>query len=374
MKFSVEQDVLAKALNLVGKGVSIRSTLPALSGVYMDLMGDELTLMGNNTEVALRVMVKVRGEEEGLFLAPARLLTDFVVSLPAGLMSVDTTNEKMKIKVGKQASDFTGLNLEEYPEVNFEMQETRYTFPVKEFGEAIERVSFAASSDEARAILTGVAIKAEKGQLEMAATDGFRLSVEKFQSEVLDKSFSAVVPAKVINELGKTVRESRGDNAGIFECALSKERTQLIFKIGERDLFMTRLLEGTFPPYNKIIPNSYATRVAFDVAELLRTVRTAALFARSGALVVKMMIVPSEKVVRLSSATEQVGEYSGEMNAEIEGSENVIAFNSKYLLDFLGRVKGEQVVLELNGVNQPGVWKVVGQESFLHVIMPIKLD
>jgi DNA polymerase-3 subunit beta len=374
MKFTVEQEVLSRALTLVGKGISTRATLPALSGVLMDLEEGILTLTGNNTEIALRVPVPVQGDVAGMFLAPARLLTEFISSLPKGTVTIETTEEKIHIKAGKNTSDFTGLKLEEYPELSFAVQQLTYAFPSKQFVDAVDRVSFAASGDDARAILTGVSIKTEKGQVEMAATDGFRLSVEKFQSDVLDKNFGVVVPAKVIIELGKTMRESSGENAGIFSCALSQEGTQLVFNLPDGALFMTRLLEGSFPPYNKIIPTSYATKVVFAVDELLRTVRTAALFARSGASVVKMQISSVEKSVTLLSATEQVGEYSGEIPVDVEGSDNTIAFNSKYLLDFLGKTKSETVILELNGANQPGVWRLPELPHYLHVIMPVRVD
>lgn len=374
MKFSVQQDQFAKALSLVGRGIATRTTLPVLSGVFMDLEGNKLTLIGNNTEVALRVVLEVNGGEDGFFVAPAKLLTDFVLNLPAGVLVIETTEQLLKIVEGKTKSDFTGIFSEEYPELSFAMQETKYTLPIKQLVDAIDRVSFAASSDEARAILTGISLRVENGQMEMAATDGFRLSVEKFSSEVLDKNFAVVLGAKVLNEVGKVLREYSGENAGNIECGLSKEGTQLIFKLPDGNLFMTRILEGTFPPYNKIIPKSYATRVIFKSDELLRTVRTASLFARSGASILKTVIDPSAGVVRLSSATEQVGEFSGEVSGKIEGSANSIAFNSRYLLDFLGKLKSGEIVLEMNGSNQPGVWRIPEVPEYLHVIMPVLVE
>ncbi len=374
MKFSVQQDQFARALSLVGRGIATRTTLPVLSGVLMDLEGNKLTLIGNNTEVALRVVLEVNGGEDGFFVAPAKLLTDFVLNLPAGVLVIETTEQLLKIVEGKTKSDFTGIFSEEYPELSFDMQPTRYTLPTRQLVDAIDRVSFAASSDEARAILTGISLRVESGQMEMAATDGFRLSVEKFSSEVLDKNFAVVLGAKVLNEVGKVLREYSGENAGNIECGLSKEGTQLIFKLPDGNLFMTRILEGTFPPYNKIIPKSYATRVIFKSDELLRTVRTASLFARSGASILKTVIDPSAGVVRLSSATEQVGEFSGEVNGTIEGSANTIAFNSRYLLEFLGKIKSSDVVFEMNGSNQPGVWRIPEVSEYLHVIMPVLVD
>ncbi len=374
MKFSTTQELFSKALTLVGKGIVARTTLPVLSGVLLDLEGNKLTLIGNNTEVALKVVLEVNGGEDGVFVAPAKLLTDFVLNLANGVIIVETTDQLLKIVAGKTKSDFTGIFSEDYPELSFDLQATKYTLPVKQLVDAIDRISFAASSDEARAILTGISLRVENGLMEMAATDGFRLSVEKFRSEVLDKDFAVVLGAKVLQEVGKVLREYSGENAGNVECALSKEGTQLIFALPDGNLFMTRILEGVFPPYNKIIPKSYSTRVIFKSDELLRTVRSASLFARSGASILKTTIDPSAGVIRLSSATEQVGEFSGEVSGTIEGSANTIAFNSRYLLDFLGKTKSQDLIFEMNSANQPGVWRVPDLPEYLHVIMPVLVD
>jgi DNA polymerase-3 subunit beta len=374
MKFSIPQEEFAQALNLVGRGIASRTTTPVLSGVFMDLEGNKLTLIGNNTEVAIKVVLTVNGGEDGIFVAPAKLLTDFVLNLSHDLLVIETTDTLLKIVAGKTKSDFAGILSDEYPELSFDLQPTHYVVPTKQFVDAIERVSFSASSDEARAILTGISLRVENGQMEMAATDGFRLSVEKFSSEVLDKDFAVVLGAKVLQEVGKVLREYSGENAGNIECGLSREGSQLVFKLPDGNLFMTRILEGAFPPYNKIIPKSYATRVIFKSDELLRTARTASLFARSGASILKTVIDPSGGVVRLSSATEQVGEFNGELAVKIEGSANTIAFNSRYLLEFLGKVKSPEIVFEMNGANQPGVWRLPGLAEYLHVIMPVLVD
>ncbi len=374
MKFSVPQEQFVKALTLVGRGIATRTTLPVLSGVLLDLEGNKLTLIGNNTEVALKVCLEVNGGEDGLFVVPAKLLTDFILNLPPGLLVVETNEHILKIAAGKTKSDFAGIFSEDYPELSFDLQNTRYTLPTKQIIEAIERVSFSASSDEARAILTGISLRVENSQMEMAATDGFRLSVEKFSSKVLDKDFAVVLGAKVLQDVGKVLREYSGENAGNIECGLSKEGSQLIFKLPDGNLFMTRILEGVFPPYNKIIPKSYATRVIFNCEELLRTARTASLFARSGASILKTIIDPSRGVVSLSSATEQVGEFSGELSVTVEGSANTIAFNSRYLMELLGKVKSKEIIFEMNGANQPGVWRLPDVLDYLHVIMPVLVD
>jgi len=374
MKFTIQQDRFAKALGLVSRGISTRATLPTLSGVYLEVIDNNLILIGSNTEIALKMVVPVDGIEEGVFLVGAKLLTDFVLTLSNGLVEVASTEDILHIVSSRTKSQFTGMQTMEYPEVSFEMQPTHYQIPIKQMMEAVDRICFASSTDEARAVLTGVSMKAENGVMEMAATDGFRLSVEKFSSEALNKNFAVVVPSKVLQEVGKVLREYGGNYAGNFEYSISVEGSQLIFSLPSGILFVTRILEGSYPLYNKIIPISYATRVVFGEEELLKMVRTASLFARSGAAVLKMTIDSTGGLVKLSSATEQVGAYSGELSGDIEGSDNSIAFNSKYLLDFLSRIKSSKVVLEMNGSQQPSVWKILEQPDYLHVIMPVRTD
>jgi len=374
MKFEIQTDQFARALTLVSKAISTRATLPVLSGVLLDLEDNILTLIGSNTEIAVRVRALVVGESEGAFLVPARLLTDFVLNVSGQTLLVESLETSLRITSGKTRSDFAGLSVEEYPELVFESSQVKYQLPVRQVIDAIDRVGFAASGDEARAILTGVSIKVDNGVLEMAATDGFRLSVEKFSSEVFTQNFGIVVPSKVFSEIGKSLRESSGNNAGNFTVGVAQDGNQLIFELPGEVLFMSRVLEGTFPPYNKIIPTSYATRVLFQTDELFKAVRTGSLFARSGGSVLKMSADVSEGVVKLSSATEQVGEYSSEVSGKVEGSTNSIAFNSKYLLDFLGKVKDKEVVLEMNGPNQPGVWRMPEFSDYLHVVMPVRVD
>jgi DNA polymerase III subunit beta len=373
MKFSVPQEQFSKALSIVSRVVSTRATLPVLSGLYMELVGDELTIIGSNVETAYKKVLNVNGEDDGQFVVPARLLTDFVLTLSDGELHIETDEKSLKIKTGKIKSDFTGLPVEEYPTLSFSTQDVFYSLPTQETQDSMDRVCFAASSDEARAILTGVSIKAENDVVEMASTDGFRLSIEKFNSKT-DKNFSVVIPAKIMLELGRVLRESSGNNAGNFKCALTREGTQIVFTLSDSLVLMSRILDGTFPPYNKIVPTSYATKVIFKFDELSKMVKTASLFARNASPVLKLTIDADGGVIRLSSATEQVGEYSAELTAPIEGSNNVVAFNTKYVLDYMSKVKSEEIEFEMNGPNQPGVFKIKEIPSFLHVIMPVRVD
>lgn len=397
MRFSIQKSVMAKALSTVGRSISTRATLPALSGVMMEVGEHGLTLSGSNLETAIRVVVPIDqldttpkvGEdvavEDGMFLTPARLLTDFILSLPEQLVTVSTEEQVMTVVSGKIKSTFAGLSVEEYPELGFEGHSTPYTLPGSVLAQAIEHVGLAASTDDARAILTGLHVKVEKGMFELAATDGFRLALEKVAVEQ-GEPFTVVIPARVMTELGRLIREvpesnnEEGRRKNEIKCGRTVEGTQMLFVLPGGVQVITRLLEGTFPPYHKIIPTNYATAVLFDVDLLGAEIKRAALFGAGGSNMLKLQIQNSKLKTQNSSGTVtfssgggQVGEYTGELEVEMEGSENRIAFNAKYLLDFLTRVKAKQVRLEMNRADTPGLWRVVGMDEFMYVVMPMNL-
>lgn len=405
MKLKIQKNVLAKALSTVGHSVSNRATLPALSGVMIEVDEHGLTMSGSNLETAIRVNVPMgqletsllenaggkvtaaEAIEEGVFLTPARLFSDFIGSLPDRVVTIETANNVMTVSCGKIKSTFAGLVVDEYPELGFEGHVTPYTLPGGVLAQAIEHVGLAASTDDARAILTGLHVHVENGMFELAATDGFRLALEKVQVEQ-GEPFTVVIPARVMVELARLIREhseqkiqnSKPNNIDEIKCGRTAEGTQMLFVLPGGVQVITRLLEGTFPPYQKIIPKNYATAVLFDVEQLSAEIKRAALFGVGGSNMLRLEIRNQQAeiqnkngIVIFSSGGSQVGEYSGEVEVEMEGSENKIAFNAKYLLDFLTRVKAKQVRLEMNRVDTPGLWRVVGLEEFIYVVMPMNL-
>lgn len=377
MKFLVQKSVFSKALQTVNRSIAARATLPALSGVLMEVAQDQLTLSGSNLETAIRVQIPVKAEEEGVFLAPSKILVDFVASLPDVVLQCETKEMVLSVVAGKSKSTFTGMSYEEYPELGFDGHATPHVLPTMSLASAIDRVGFAASSDDARAILTGLHFHVRNDVFELAATDGFRLAVERIPLSS-DDEFSLVIPMKVMIELGKLVRESSGDSAvienGQIKCGKTSEGTQMLFVLPDGVQLISRLLEGTFPPYQKIIPTSYTTRVTFDVDMLAAEVKRAALFSSGGSAMLRVDVEAEKHVVLFSSNSPQVGEYKGEINCKVEGSDNRIAFNSRYLLDFLGRIKAKEVCLEMNRTDTPGMWKAVGLDDYLYVVMPMNRD
>lgn len=376
MRYKVEQNILARALNIVSRSIANRATLPALSGVLIEAKQQELVLAGSNLETAIRVVIRAEVEEEGIFLVPAKLLLEYVNSLPKQKIECECTEARMNIRSGKQQSYLAGMSYEDYPELGFDGHSTPYRLPIKDLAEAIEHVAYAASPDDARAILTGINLSLKKGAFELAATDGFRLAVEKLVIDANDE-FAVVIPAKVMLELARLVRESSGEYAGnnldYVMCGKTGEGTQMLFVLPNGVQMLSRLLEGSFPAYQKIIPTNYATKVTFETESLLAEVKRAALFSAQSSNMLYIDVESDGRVI-FGSKNMQVGEYRGELNAVVEGSENKIAFNGRYLIDYLSKVKGKEVILEMNRGDSPGMWRMIGMDEYIYVVMPMNRE
>ena len=231
---------------------------------------------------------------------------------------------------------------------------------------ALEEVIFAAASDEARPILTGVLAKFEGSKLTLAAADNYRIAVRTI--DVLDpvEAASVVIPARALGELARIL----SDTDDPVELVLAQARNQVLFHLEGVDL-VSRLIDGQFPNYQTVLPATHATRAELDREELLRAVRPAALIASSSANIVKLQVGGDDTGVTVT-ATADVGDYTGDVEASIEGDPTTIAFNARYLNDVLGNVQADRFALELNGPLSPGVFRPVGDDAYVHVVMPVR--
>jgi DNA polymerase-3 subunit beta len=231
---------------------------------------------------------------------------------------------------------------------------------------ALDETTFAAASDEARPILTGVLARFEGSRLTLAAADNYRIAVRTI--DILDpvETASVVIPARALAELGRVL----ADTDDPIELVLSQARNQVLFHLEGIDL-VSRLIDGQFPNYQTVIPASHATTAELDREELLRAVRPAALIASSSANIVKLQVGDDGAGV-IVTATAEVGDYTGDVEANVEGDATTIAFNARYLNDVLANVDAERFSLELNGPLSPGVFRPVGDPDYVHVVMPVR--
>ncbi len=369
MRLTCQPSTLGQALQTVSRAISTRTTLPILNNVLLETTGEGLSLTATNLEIGIRKLVPAEVAEDGSTTAPARLLTDFVGSLPDEPLelALDAATQTLEVHCGRFDTHIKCIEADEFPPGPRPEEGDRLTIPLEGLLQAIEQTQMAASTDEARPVLTGELVHIEGQRLLMVATDGYRLAERRLgASSGEDLDVRLIVPARVLAELGRAFRGAAGD----VEVLISKARNQIFFRAGTAEV-TSRLIDGTYPNYSQVIPSKSSTVVRIPTAELTQTVRAVALFARDSANVIRVRAQPGALV--LSATTNEVGDSRAEVEAQVEGAEVQIAFNARYMLDALGVMQVDQVELRFDGPLSPGIIKQPGTEDYLYVLMPVRV-
>jgi len=362
------QENLARGLSVVSRAVSNRS-LPVLTNVLLKTEDAGLKLTATNLEIGITYWVPGKIETDGATSVPARLLTDLVNSLPGG-EPIDLElgeGETLHIRSGRFESNIKGIAADDFPTVQTAGERPVTRIPQNVLRHALEETAFAAASDEARPILTGVLARFEGDQLTLAAADNYRIAVKTIT--ILDpvEETSVVIPARALHELSRVLT----DTDDPVSVVLAHARNQILFHLEGVDL-VSRLIDGQFPNYQSVLPKAHTTRAVLDREELLRAVRPAALIAHESANIVKLQISSNGNAGITVSANAEIGDHVGQVEAAVEGDGTSIAFNAKYLADVLEKVDAEQFALELQGPLAPGVFKPIGDDLYVHVVMPVR--
>ena len=376
MRVTVLQENLARGLGIVSKAVSPRSTLPVLANILIASDEGRLRLSATNLELGITCWIAARIEEEGSTTVPARTFSDVVSTLPSDqvLLKLDPSTQTLNVRGGTSTNDIKCIDAQEFPPLPVPDFEGAVQINVGDFREMIHQVAFAASSDEARPVLMGVLVQVDKDKLTMAAADGFRLSVRKaVLSAPSAASVSAIVPAQALKELARVAT----DGEEPIYMVLPKGRGQVVFRVKDVEV-VSQLIDGTFPDYQQIIPRSYKSRTLVSTSSLLKACKQAEIFAREGSNVARFNIKtaqgemqPSE--VEISATSEETGKNETIVEATVDGGGLLIAFNVKFLREALEVIRTPNVALETSAPNAPGVVRPVGDDQFLHVIMPMHL-
>jgi len=368
MKLSISRDTFLAALQVVGRAVSSRSTLPSLSGVKLTATSDELTLAATDTELGLTMNVaEVAVETEGTLLLPGRLLGDVVRSLPSGEVSLALRSEQRDVELTAGGARFhlRTLPAEDFPRLPESTGEVA-KLPAGPLAETIDRVARAASRDEVRPILTGVLVQAEGTTLTMVATDSYRLSVKHTElDQALPDSIEANVPARALRELARIVAQEEPDDVSI-----SLARNQAVFQAGSVVLF-SRLIEGQFPSWRQLVPESFEHEVRLPREELLEVARRISQLAQRNA---PLRFAFAEGELTLAAETPEVGDASEALPAPYSGEPLEIAFNPQFLIEGLESVDGDELAIKLSSPLRPGLLQPVGREDFSYLVMPIRLN
>jgi DNA polymerase-3 subunit beta len=373
MNISCLQEHLAKGLGIVGRAVATRSTLPITSNVLISTEDGRLKLAATNLEIALSSWIGAQVEEQGAITVPARLLTDFVNSLPSEKieMTLAPRSRQLKLSCARNQATIAGVDADDFPPIPSVEDGGTVALDPAELHSAITQVIIAAATDDSRPVLTGVDLVMEGSELTLAAADGFRLSVRKLQlSKAVKERIEVIIPQRALAELNRLLPEESEP----VDLMLNATRTQALFRLKNVEL-VAQLIQGTFPNYGQLIPDEVSSKAIVDAAEFLRETRTASIFARDGSGIVRLQFTAGEDVqpgkIIISARAEEIGDNMGELDASIEGEPDKIAFNSRYLQDFLQVVGDGRVALEMNGSSRQGVLRPVNDDRFVHVLMPM---
>ncbi|MFC2071170.1 DNA polymerase III subunit beta [Chloroflexota bacterium] len=373
MKLSCIQENLSRGLGVVGRAVATRTTLPITNNVLLATDQSRLKLVATNLEMAISCWIGAKVEEEGAITLPARLLAEFVNSLPNDRIDINLSprTKTLGLKCARFEARISGVDAKDFPPIPTIEEGITTKVEVEALRQGISQVVFAAASEESRPVLTGVDALFDNDLLTLAAADGFRLAVYKLPLTIpVSQKTEVIIPARTLAELNRLIP----DEEETISITVNPNKSQALFRLKDTEL-VSQLVQGTFPQYDQLIPQSYNTRAIVDIAEFLRATKTASIFARDGSGIVRLVVTSAGELtpgkLTISARSEEIGDDVGEIDAIIEGEEAKIAFNGRYLVDVLSALRETQVALETTNPSSPGVIRPVGVDNYIHVVMPM---
>jgi len=383
MKFTVSQQDMSLALLLAGKSLLTKANLPILANLLVSATKGKIEVLSTNLETATKVLVVGRVEAEGKVTLSGKMLQEFISQLPQeGEVVFEKLGEEVQILTKGYRARFATIAAEEFPAIPKIEGGHKIKIGVVDFARTATRVAFAAAQDEGRPILTGVLCEFGGGEVKMVATDGYRLSFDEVKVlEAPSLVIKIVVPARAIIEAAKIGAELGGEEAkdSVIDIVVAEGLNQISFKLGGVE-FTSRLIEGEFPNWQKVIPANFVSRARVNKEEFIKVVRVASIFARDSGGILRLKFEAGAngaetQSLNVSAGAARVGSGDGQIGVELSGAGGEIAFNYRYLLEALGVIEDEEVNFEMVESLNPG--KLTGiskEEKFFHIIMPVRLQ
>jgi DNA polymerase-3 subunit beta len=362
MKLQVTQENLNRALNSVARVANTRGTLPILANVLIKTSNNRLSISATNLDIAITHYIGAKVSEEGSITVPARLMQDFVGSLPEGVIELDLQDTKLHVTTEQYNSMVNGIVADDFPVMPTISKGSKWTVDGATFKRGLQQVVFAASNDETRPVLTGVLLQTMDSKLYMAATDSYRLAEKQLGPN--KEAVQLLIPASAMQDLLRVLGDSEE------KVNVTHDDQQVLFQVGDVEL-VTRLVEGNYPDYRKLIPEKFATQATLKRADFLNVTKVSSLFARESAGSVTIEIDEKSGQLSIRSVASQLGENTATAKAKVTGSGS-ITLNSRYLLDALNALHGEEVVFGFNGKLEPTLLHDPTSADYRHVIMPLK--
>ena len=362
MDLQVTQENLNKALNNVARVASGRNTLPILSNVLIQTEDNRLKISATNLDIAISQNVGTKIKTEGSLTVPARLFQDFISNLPKTTITLVQEDHKLHVSADSYKSTINGSLTDEYPVMPAIQDGDTFTVPGTLLKKALQQVIFAASTDEARPVLTAVYVHTTEGKLFIAATDSYRLAEKEVTK--LDKDVSLLIPGSAMHDLLRILGDGDGD------VVVVHDDQQVRFTVGDVEL-IARLIDGTYPDYRKLIPANFAHKATVSRQELITITKISGLFSRENAGSITIKTSEEAKTLSVTSVASQVGENEASANGEIVGDGD-ITLNSRYLLEGLQALEGDKITINFNGKLEAVILTGPEATNYMHVIMPLK--
>jgi DNA polymerase-3 subunit beta len=362
MKLQVTQENLAKALGTVARVANTRNTLPILANVLLKTDKNRLSIAATNLDIAITHHIGSKIEKDGAITVPARLMQDFVSSLPDSVLNLELTDNKLHITTDQYQSTINGVAADDFPVMPAISGGTSWKLPARDFKKVLSQVVFAASSDDARPVLTGVYFHSSGGEVVAVATDSYRLAENKLGKNKAAVNF--LVPSTAAADLLRIIDDSDK------EVSVTHDDQQVLFQVGDVTL-VARLIEGNYPDYRKLIPAKFATTAKLQKADFINIAKVSSLFARESAGSITIKVDKSAKEVSINAVASQLGENTAKATAAVVGSGEV-TLNSRYLIDALNAFGGNEIEFCFNGKLEPCILRSSNDPSYLHLIMPLR--
>ena len=362
MKVTLIQEKLSKPLATVGRIASSRTTLPILNNILIKAEDNKLILSATNLEVAITEDVPAKVEKRGVITVPAKLLMEFVANLPKVNVTLELIDGKLSVVAGNYKSTINTMDAEDYPEIPEIVAKNKITIPADTFKKSVANTALVASSDVTRPVLTGVYIYTFEGDMYFVATDGYRLAEKKVMP--YSDEISMIVPAATLNDVSRILTDE------LKEIEIGFSDDQISFEIGDT-VITSRLVSGNFINYRQLIPTKTDVKATLNRGEFVRVVKVSELFARESAGSIVMTADSKKSLINVNSITSQIGENSNEIEATVSG-DGTVTLNSKFLLDGLGQIDGENMTIQFSGKLAPILIVGENDETYKHIIMPVK--
>jgi DNA polymerase III subunit beta len=362
MKLQVTQENLTRALGAVARVANSRGTLPILANVLVKTSNNRLSLSATNLDIAITEYIGAKVQTEGSITVPARLMQEFIASLPSGVISLELDETKLHIATDQYQSTVNGIVADDFPVMPAISGGTILKLDGHELKKGLQQVVFAASNDESRPVLTGVLIHSFEGKLYLAATDSYRLAERQIGASKEDVNL--LVPASAMTDLLRIL----GDDIDTVE--LTYDEQLVLFRVGDVEL-VARLLEGKYPDYRKLIPEKFSVEVTLKRADLVNVTKVSSLFARESAGSVTIKVDDEKQELSIRSIASQLGENTATATGTVTGS-GEITLNSRYLLDALQAFNSDEITFGFNGKLDATCLRDAKTKDYAHIIMPLK--